>query len=426
MKRKNCAIALIPSNKFLPPLFGLLALGRAAQAQQSPGQLAQPQMLPVESTSQETMTNQFQVFAVPKPAPTPMPYEPFRIGQIIFRPHADYQFMEAHGLLARPGDIENSTIQQFSPGLLVDLGNHWAVDDTMTFAEYSNKHFGNEYDNAFTLTGQTVYLDWVLGFTQVADETSTPLTETAAQTDVQTYSTSVTGHHEVSEHVSEDLSVEQDIYFVNGGFQNSRDWTTLDWLNYDFSPRLSIGAGGGLGYVNVDFGPDQTFEEIMGRLDWRITDKVSMQLNGGAEEWEFLDSSSGGNLFDPVYSGSLQYQPFSSTSLYAGASRAIEESFFRGEVTDSTILSAGLSQRLLQQFYLGVNVGYEESQFITEGETLSNNRTDKFYYIGVRLSHSFLQRGTASIFYEYSDQRSTAPGLTYKSNQEGIEVSYNF
>lgn len=417
---------MMRTHRFLPPFICLLVLGRTAHAQPSQSQLAQPEMLPVESTSQQTMTNEFQVFAVPKPPPQPMPYEPFQMGKFIFRPHVDYTFMEAHGLLAAPGDPENTTVQQFSPGLLIDFGDHWALDDTMTFAQYSNKHFGNEFDNALTLTGQTVYTDWVLGFLQTADESSSPLIETAAQTEVQTYSTAVTGHHEVSEHVSEDLAVEQDMYFVSGGFQDSRDWYTLDWLNYDFTKRFSIGVGGGVGYVNVDFGSDQTYEEALGRLNWRVSDKISLQLNGGAEEWEFLDANSGGALFDPVYGGSIQYQPFANTSLYASANRAITESFYRGEVTDSTILNVGWNQRVLGQLYFNLNGGYEKTQFIVQGNTLENNRTDTDYYIGARLSHSFLKRGTISLFYQYSDQKSTAVGFTYKSNQEGVEVSYGF
>jgi Putative beta-barrel porin 2 len=339
-------------------------------------------------------------------------------------PHMDYQFIVAHSLLAAPGDTENSTIQQFSPGLLIDLGDHWAVDDTVTLDEYSNKRFGSDFNNALTIVGQTVYTDWIFGFEQLADYSSAPLIVVAQQADVQTYTTVVTGHKEVSDHVSMDLSAEQDMYFISGGFQNSRDWTTLDWLNYDFSPRLNIGIGPGLGYVNVDFGDDQTYEEALGRLNWRATDKISFQLNGGAEEWEYLGTG-GGALFNPVFGGSIQYQPFDVTSLYFSASRGIEESYYRGEVTDITALEAGVNQRFFGQFYVGLNGGYELSQFIVQGDTTAS-RTDNDYYIGARLSHSFLQRGTASLFYQYTDAQSTAAGFSYRSPQYGVELEYAF
>lgn len=416
--------ALIRTNQFLPPLFGLFVLSRAVQAQQVQYQLVQPELVPVETESQQAMTNEFQLFAPPGAAPMPRPYEPFHIDDILFMPHADYQFIVAHGLLAAPGDTENTTIQQFSPGLLVDLGRHWSVDDTMTFDDYSNKRFGSAFNNALTLVGQTVYTDWIFGFEQLADYSSTPLIQIAQQADVQTYSTLATGHHEVSENVSMDLLVEQDLYFINSQFQNSRDWTTTDWLNYDFAPGLNVGVGGGLGYVNVDFGDDQTFEELLGRMNWRATDKISFQINGGAEEWEYLGSD-GTALFDPVFGGSIEYQPFDSTSIYFNADRTITESYYRGEVTDLTSLQGGIGQRFLHQFYVSLNGGYQLSQFINQGDTAAS-RTDNFYYFGARLSHSILQRGTAAIFYQYSDDQSSAAGFSYRSPQYGVELEYAF
>jgi hypothetical protein len=198
----------------------------------------------------------------------------------------------------------------------------------------------------------------------------------------------------------------------------------LDWLNYDFAPQLNVGVGGGLGYVNVDFGDDQTYEELLGRLNWRPTSKISFQLNGGAEEWEYLGLG-GGALLNPVFGGSIQYQPFEGTSIYFNANRGIQESYYRGEVNDITTLEGGISQRFFHQFYIGLNAGYQLNQFIVEGDSAAN-RTDNNYFAGARLSHSFLQRGTASIFYQYGQDKSTAPGFSYVSPQFGVELEYAF
>ena len=57
---------------------------------------------------------------------------------------------------------------------------------------------------------------------------------------------------------------------------------------------------------------------------------------------------------------------------------------------------------------------------------VSANRTDKFYSLVTRLSHSFLKRGTASIFYQYGSNDSTFSGYSFSSNQYGVEVNYSF
>jgi len=51
-------------------------------------------------------------------------------------------------------------------------------------------------------------------------------------------------------------------------------------LNYQFWPRLTAGVGAGFGYVNVDTGSDQTYEQLLARVNWRPTDKLSFQING--------------------------------------------------------------------------------------------------------------------------------------------------
>ena len=69
-------------------------------------------------------------------------YEPFRWDQFVFRPHADYQFMDAQGIFAAPGDRENTTIQQITPGILINLGPEPSLDYTATIGLYSNTNFG--------------------------------------------------------------------------------------------------------------------------------------------------------------------------------------------------------------------------------------------------------------------------------------------
>src|SRR5271154_6031287 len=102
MKSKKPTAASSRKKFVLPPLFGLFVLSRAAEAQQS--SVIQPVAPPVESISQLAMTNDFEVFGPRPQATAPGQYEPFRWGQFVFRPHADYQFTDADGILAAPSN----------------------------------------------------------------------------------------------------------------------------------------------------------------------------------------------------------------------------------------------------------------------------------------------------------------------------------
>jgi hypothetical protein len=424
MKSKKTTAFFRRKRFFLPPLFGLVVISRTAMAQQS--SVLQPLAPPVESTSQLNMTNDFQVFGQGPQATAPMPYEPFRWDQFVARPHVDYQFLYAQGILAAPSNHVDTTIQNISPGILLNLGPHWALDYTATIGLYSNTNFGTEFDNAITLTGQTVYTDWIFGFLQSVVLSKSPLIETAQQTSQQTYATAVTGHHEDSQYISEDLGLYQNIQQTEGGFENIRSWSTLDWLNYQPQSRFNIGIGAGVGYDDAVFGPDSFFEQLQARLNWRASDKLSFQLSGGVEETQFLGGQGAGDLFSPIYSGSIQYQPFQQTQISLFANRSVSPSIFVGEYSEDTSFGCSFSQRFLGQIYLNLSGSYNDQQYVASANTLTSSRTDKYYALSVRLSHSLLKRGTASIFYQYGSDDSTFAGYSYSSNQYGVEVNYSF
>jgi hypothetical protein len=423
---KSKKLTTISSRKkfILPPLFGLFVLSRAAEGQQS--SVIQPVAPPVESVSQLSMTNDFEVFGLRPQATAPGQYEPFKWDQLVFRPHADYQFTDAYGILAAPSNRVDTTIQTISPGILVNLGPHWALDYTLTIGLYSSTNFGTEVDNSVTLTGQTVYNNWIFGFLQTADLSKSPLIETASQTSTENYDTAVTGHHEDSQYISEDLGVYQNFQYSGNGFEDTRSWSTLDWLNYQPQSRFNMGIGAGLGYNNADFGPDSFLEQLQGRLNWRARDKLSFQLSGGIQETEFLGGEGAGDLFSPIYGGSVQYQLFSQTQISAYINRSVSPSLFVGEYEEQMSVGASVSQRFFGQIFLSFSASYNNQKYVSSAIDVSANRTDKFYSLVTRLSHSFLKRGTASIFYQYGSNDSTFSGYSFSSNQYGVEVNYSF
>jgi hypothetical protein len=430
MKPKRQTTNIISKNKkgraLAATLSGLFFLSRAAETQQEIAPPSPSETPDTQLVSQQTETNQFQVFTpesengtVPRPS---LP-QPFQWGPFTARPHAFYQFVYATGILSAPGAPQRTTIQTISPGILFDLGNHWSLDYTPTLRFYSNRNFQNEFDNAVTLSGKTSYENWDFGLMQNYISSSAPQIETATQTEQQNFSTALTAAHELNSKMSLDLGVYQNLQFVQN-FQDSRDWSTLDWLNYEFWPRLNAGIGAGAGYVNVDSGSDQTYEQFAGHVNWRATDKISFQINGGAEDRQFLGGA--GDLISPTFGASVQYHPFDETRISANASRSIAPSLFPGEVEENTVVGADFNQRLLEKFYLDLNASYNWNKYVASASNASANREDDYYSLTARLSHPFLKRGTASVFYEYSGDSSTAAGFSYLSHQVGVEIGFSY
>jgi hypothetical protein len=389
---------------------------------------------PLTTEWQQNQPDEMEVFGTPGEATANQLPQFLRYGPLWIRPHADYRFMYGNGLQATAGNQQASAIHELAPGLLFNLGSHWSLDYTPTLRFYSNSKFRDTVDHALALNGGLRYADWVLGFSHGSQFTTTPLAETGAQTEQTTHATGITASHALNSKVSTDLSLNQQINLVTG-FRNSYTWSTLDWVNYQFWPRLSIGLGGGGGYVMVEDNShtqgtgnlDQTYEQLQARINWRATQKISFQVNGGLEDRQFSTAGSDDSL-NPIFGASIQYQPFKRTQISLSASRTVSSSdyYLAAQQSETTTVGVNMDQRLLKKFNLGLGVGYAKTDFNTASGAAGGNRGDETVSFNARLSHPFLKRGNWSLFYQFSDNRSSQPGFGFQSNQTGFEISYRY
>jgi hypothetical protein len=199
----------------------------------------------------------------------------------------------------------------------------------------------------------------------------------------------------------------------------------MDWLNYQLWPRFDIGIGVGGGYVAVSQGTDMTYEQYQGRVNWRATDKISFQVHGGLEDRQFLDAGTG-DLINPIYGVTVQYQPFEVTTLSLSANHTVSTSPFQNQVTENTDLTGSLNQRLLKRLYLSLGGGYHAVTYVASANGVSVGRQDKYCSFNARLSTTFLKRGTIAATYQFSNNSSSLAGYGYSSNQFGFEVGFRY
>ncbi len=430
-------------------LLCLLTPGCLARAQDV---LSSPPQTPVTPSAVREQQNNspMQVFA---PSETAAPL-PLQLGPVNLHPHLDYQFSYGNGIQSSPGQQYNSIVQQVSPGILFNLGDHWSLDYTPTLYFYSSSRFRDTVDHSVQLGWGTAYGDWFLSGSQRFASTSDPDVETAAQTDQQTYSTALNAAYQFNDKMSLDMGLSQNFYYVGNSassasydqqnLANSKSWSTMDWLNYQFWSRLNAGLGVGLGYTTQDGSPDSINEQYQARVNWRATDKISFQLSGGLEDQQYL-SGGAGDLVTPIFGATIQYQPFDQTRFSVTASRTVSPASFQNQTTESTGISADLNQRLLGKLHLDLSGGYGRSKYLSLATLASQigygtGRTDDSYSFSARLSCPLLKRATVSVFYQYSDNSSSQSGFfqyyqtkfssqsafAYTSTQVGFEIGYRF
>jgi len=387
-----------------------------------------------ENTSTNEIENAPEAQASSTGPSVPQANLPLQWGPIAMHPHVSYQVTYGNGIQSQPGQEQKTIVQTVSPGVGFDLGRVWRLDYSPSFTIYSDKAFKDTVDHSLHLSGATRYGDWGLSIGQSVSLTSDPQVETARQTDQQNFSTTFNAGYQINGALSLDLSFVQDLNFA-GGFTNSagdsRAWSTMDWLNYHWGP-FSVGAGLGFGYNEIQFGAnDNTFELYKGNIAWHVFRKVSLAINGGAQVMQFLDSSEPDTV-SPIYGVSLNWQPLSTTSFTLSANRNTSAStYFVNQVTESTGVNAGVSQRLLERLNLNLAGGYTETDYrlsfpVSGAPASSIARRDTYTFFSVGLSTAFLKHGSGSISYSRSQNSSSDGGFAFSSDQIALQVSYGF
>ncbi|MGA2243194.1 MAG: hypothetical protein ABSH11_14310 [Verrucomicrobiota bacterium] len=398
-------------------LVGFFALDRPAQAQYILAPGPQP---PDQTPPAMQQASEMDVFATTPQTES----EPLKWGPLTLRPHPYYQFLYADGLQYSTNQVAHSIIQTISPGALLEIGRHWTLDYLPLWTIYSNNQFSDNFGQAVKLVGGTTYNDWVLGLIQSYNDISALSATTASQTRTETYNTTLNGSYTMNSKMSLDLALNQNIVSADQ-FSSYSEWSTMDWLNYQFWSRLNAAVGAGGGYDNEESSPDMTFEQFQGRVNWRATDKIGFQLHGGVEVRQFL-SGGASPLVNPIFDAFIQYQPFEQTRLSITGQRKVDSSYLQDQVTETTGVTADLSQRLLGKLFLDLSGGYKLVKYVSSVNSGSNRGEDDIYTFNARLSRAFLKRGTFAVLYQLSKDNSSLPGYSFTSHQVGFQIGYSY
>ena len=403
--------------------------------------ISSPTPTPAVPVAVQEMQNNspMQVFAPPPDTASPVPLQ---WGPVTLHPHLNYQLSYGNGIQSSPGESHNTLVNQVSPGILFNLGDHWTLDYTPTLIFYSSSSFQNVVNQSVNLGwGSAFGNDWFLSGSQSYASSSDPQVQTAAQTDQETFATALNATYQFNQEMSLDMGLNQTFDYVgNGGsttnqlqnLANSKAWSTLEWLNYQFWPRFNAGLGVGFGYNQQDNSPDSIYQQYQGRVNWRATDKISFQLSGGLHNQQYL-SGGASSLLTPVFGGTIQWQPFEQTRLTVSANRTVSNSSYQSQVTINTGVTVGLDQRLLGRLNLNLSGGYGTTEYQSSAAGASTSRNDDLYSFGARLSCPLLKRATVSVFYNYSNNASSQSGFAtagsgygFTSSQGGLEISYRY
>jgi hypothetical protein len=346
-------------------------------------------------------------------------------GPLSLRPHGFYRWSRGDGLQFSPGQQSTTIVQTLTVGILAELGEHWTMDYSPTWTFYSSPAFHNTVGHAFSLDGVASFTDGSIQFGENYSLTNSPRIETGRQTREETNTMSVTVNYRLSQKSRLEFGVNQNLRYIQLA-PNANEWGTNIMYHYQATRRIDMAAGLAAGYVKVEPGTDMDYTRPQIRVGWRPTEKLSFDGHIGAEHRRFRKAGAE-SLNSPNYGVGAYYQPFTYTTLSLMADRSIAVSYFADQVNENTTWSIGLNQRLLGRLNFNASAGHTQTDYLPAGSSaLFVTRDDTSTFCNLRLSTSFVRRGTVGVVYQHTRNNSSVTGYSFTSNQFGVEIGYRY
>jgi hypothetical protein len=224
--------------------------------------------------------------------------------------------------------------------------------------------------------------------------------------------------------------------FLTGEFDASiydyRDFISsqiVSWglyVNYNVTPKLTVGVGGtfGLDFVE-DPNVDQTFEQANFRINYQATGKLGLSASAGVEVRQFDNHRS--DHVSPVFELGALYRPFDGTTITLTAGRRILNSgFFADQDFATTYVVGRVQQRLLRRVYLGVAVGYENSDYFATTSGVSATREDDYYFVEPSVDVLITRFLSVGAYYLHREDCSNLNFFSFYDNQVGVRATFRF
>jgi predicted porin len=345
-------------------------------------------------------------------------------GDIRLRPQAGYQFSYGDGVLRRPGREVTTGLHSFDAGAEVSFREGWAVSYRPRYSFYTHPDLQDHFTHQAALSGRFQAGKWGMALSQTYFESISPTLEVGGQAERQAFNTSLTAAYPITEVVSLQLGASQNFLFSKR-LNNSRQWSTMNWVDWHLRHRMNVGLGVGLGYVDQDLGSDMTYQHLMGRIGWNPIDRVRLHADVGLEMRQFLDSDVGLRA-SPLYGAGVTYSPAERTTLALNARRGISVSLLGDRLTESTITTATIRQLITDRIAISLSGGYRVMEFRSTLTEAGVVRKDDYYLVRPAVNYRFTDRANLALFYEYIHNESTQREFGATGNVVGISIRYSF
>jgi hypothetical protein len=207
------------------------------------------------------------------------------------------------------------------------------------------------------------------------------------------------------------------------GFIQTTEWRAEGFAQYAITPLIQVGLGIAGGRLDVEQGSDQSFEQILARAEYTLSDKLNAQFSGGVEFRQFDASSR--DRTTPVLAFGLDWRPAAATDVTLQAFRRVTASaLIPDENFTLTGFEASFRRALSAALQFSVVGGYNHASytFLSTGHP----RTDNYLFVRPGLFYQFTDYLQVGLTYQYRRNSSNLQQFDFSNNQVTAEISVRF
>ncbi len=214
------------------------------------------------------------------------------------------------------------------------------------------------------------------------------------------------------------------------GLQQSRvlsfnEWQVGSCLDYWLTPKIKVCAGLNAGFLDVQGGPNQTYQQGLVRATYSWSEKLEARGTAGAEVREFESAQK--DQLTGVFAIGGTYKPLENTSVSLDAYRRnVNSAVLVSQNYTLTGISAGVRQLFQEKYTLGLSGGYDNLKYTSTDPTVTATRKDDYYYVKLSAEWQVAPRLVVQAYYQYRKNHSTLANFNFDNNQTGVNFSYAF
>ena len=318
-----------------------------------------------------------------------------------------------------------------TPGFTVSTGDYYEKTNSFLIVDYTpNFQFFRRYDknNAINqeadLTAQYHLRKLTFGLTHRFEKVTEGVVDVGARVERTVNTTEFKTNYRLAKKTTADVNFKQ--IMTDYPSITARQWENEDYLNYEVLSRMSVGVGGKLGYLQIKNQHQQTFEQALAKVQYRLSGKTELTASFGPEWRQFGNGVT--RNFKPVGALGLYYAPQDNTRVTVGINRSEEISVsLLGQNYTATSLGARVFQKVFTKGVLTIGGGYQRLGFHAAGLAVPPARRDDDYWYGLAgFDWNFDRHWIAGVLYQHRENASSQPQFAFLNNQVSVQASVRF